>query len=77
MDTLPDEADKLIQKYPAIASLLRNGYRRGVYYGFKVPAEGKKWDTARRSLFGPKAFDFHTFLEPPPSRAHHRRSHAP
>ncbi len=59
-----EEADKLIKKDPTIASLLRNGYRRGTYYGFKVLVEGKKWETARRSLFGPKAFDFHSTLEP-------------
>lgn len=59
-----EEADQLLKKNPAIAALLRNGYRRGVFYGFKVPVEGKKWETARRSLFGPKAFDFHSFLDP-------------
>ena len=58
-----EEADKLIQKNPAIASLLRNGYRRGSFYGFKIHVEGKKWETARRDLFGPKAFDFHSTLE--------------
>lgn len=62
-----EEADKLLEKNRAIGALLRNGYRRGTYYGFKVQVEeGKRtaWKQAKRSLFGPKAFDFHSALEP-------------
>lgn len=58
-----EEVDKLLTKNPVIASLLRNGYRRGVSYGFMLPAaKGKGWERANRSIFGPKVFDFHSSL---------------
>ncbi len=65
-----DEADRVLwaHKHGMISSLLRSGYTRGAAYGLKewVPGEGKEkggWQTVRRSLFGPKVFNFHSTLE--------------
>jgi hypothetical protein len=55
-----EELDLLLERNPYIESLFRSGYRRGAYGGFKAPAkEGKGWEQARRSLFGPKVYDTH------------------
>ncbi len=65
-----DEADKVLRAHRQgmIASLLRSGYTRGLDYGLKewVPGDGNgkgSWGTVRRSLFGPKVFNFHSNLE--------------
>ncbi|MCI4327127.1 MAG: hypothetical protein L3K16_05785 [Thermoplasmata archaeon] len=58
-----EEWDILRAKNPGLEGLVRNGYRRGIFRGFKVPKpDGKGWDLARRSLFGPKVFDTHAGL---------------
>jgi len=58
------EADKLVDRNPIVGKMLRDGYRRGAVAGLKVPrATGSGWDTTERSLFGPKAFDFHLSLD--------------
>lgn len=55
-----EELDLLLNRNPYIESLFRNGYRRGAFGGFKVPRkDGKGWDQAKRSLFGPKVYDTH------------------
>lgn len=55
-----EELDLMLERNPFIESLFRSGYRRGSYGGFKVPRQGGKgWEQARRSLFGPKAYDTH------------------
>lgn len=57
------EVDRLITRSEAIATLLRNGYRPGAEYGFKVPSGEKSWERVRRSVFGPKVFDFNTSID--------------
>jgi hypothetical protein len=50
----------LLERDRFIESLFRNGYRRGAFGGYKVPAkDGKGWVQAKRSLFGPKVYDTH------------------
>jgi len=66
-----DEADQILgaRKQTVIASLLRSGYTRGAYRGYKewVQGDGKEkkgeWVNKRLSLFGPKVFNFKNFLE--------------
>jgi hypothetical protein len=59
------EADRLLERNDIVGKILRDGYRRGAVAGLKVQrGEGGVWETAERSLFGPKAFDFHVSIDP-------------
>lgn len=58
-----EEADTIIKRSPEIAMLLRAGYRAGIAAGLMVPVGENAWLATKRSLFGPKTFDFHTTLE--------------
>jgi hypothetical protein len=59
------EADKLLAKDPLIGKILRDGYRRGASYGLMIPTgdPNHPWKQTNRSLFGPKAFDFHVSID--------------
>lgn len=61
-----EEADELLKANAkgVLPALLRNGYRRGATYGLMAWDEStKRWRPDQRSVFGPKAFDFHDTLE--------------
>src|SRR2546422_2035867 len=54
------EADSVLQNSPILTSILRDGYRRGATKGLMVKDENGEWTPHEKSIFGGKAFDFHS-----------------
>lgn len=67
-----DEVDQFLsaRRHTLIPTLLRSGYTRGAFRGYKewIPSKKKggkgEWTTVKLSLFGPKVLNFKANLEP-------------